>query len=90
MFGPIYDVEKDQIIIYEGEFDKLLEKGVKEKYITESHKKAETIGTNLKYQALRKKAKAEGGSEAVDKLNEEYRVKTLASSPLAKMGHVIL
>ena len=89
MFGPIYDVETNQIIIYEGDYEKLLEKGVKEKYITESDKNAETIGTNLKYQALRKKAKAEGGSEAVKKLNEEYRIKTLANSPLAKMGHVI-
>ena len=87
MFGPTYDIETNKIIIHEGTREELIQKGVRENYITELPNKAKTYGLNLRYQIKRKIAKEQGGAEAVEELNNS--IIATAGESLIKEGRDI-
>ncbi len=89
MYGPVYDIDRDKIIICTGTIEKLIKCGVKEDDIVDTSKKAIISGLNLRYKTLRKIAKEKGGYKAIEELNNRIRLEALSKSPLAKMGRII-
>lgn len=76
-YGAIYDFDQDKVLIYIGEMQKLVKKGIELQNIMDNRTKARVTGLNLRYRYLRKLAKESSNvAAAIDSLNQQIKEET--------------
>lgn len=73
-YGVSYSPDQDRVIIYIGEMQKLIKKGIELQNIMDDRTKARVTGLNLRYKYLRKLAKESSNvAAAIDSLNQQIK-----------------